>query len=173
MYQLYIDPLNFFSRVVHLFNCPRCNSKVPKQYHNDSDQFFFTIFTRNVLLLSVWEFVWKRERVRYVLAARIHSQRAHNSFGKQPAFGQPKLNCIRIAKINMFSFEMCHKITSEKKWTGEKWNEKKWGEWALFTHAKVIRTSEQRKHERTFLLVCEIVQLLPVHVQLNAVIKRD
>lgn len=113
------------------------------------------------------------ERVRYVLAARIHSQRAHNSFGKQPAFGQPKLNCTRIAKINMFSFEMCHKITSEKKWTGEKWNEKKWGEWALFTHAKVIRTSEQRKHERTFLLVCEIVQLLPVHVQLNAVIKRD
>lgn len=57
----------------------------------------------------------ERERVRYVLAARIHSQRAHNSFGKQPAFGQPKLNCIRIAKINMFSFEMCHKITSEKK----------------------------------------------------------
>lgn len=57
--------------------------------------------------------------------------------------GWPNLDCIRIAKINMYSLEMCHKSTTQESEREQKnTKEKKEPANTLFTHANVIRTLE-------------------------------
>lgn len=97
--QLYIDPLNFVESV--LFTCSIVLDAVR---------------IKTLLATMIWDFsftispgmfygfrVWERAELALIILEQI------------TRIGWPNWDCIRIAKINMFSFEMRHKNTTYDK----------------------------------------------------------